>query len=94
MGLKDGLLGASSRPLPRFVLGAGFVLVGAGGCGVLGWSLIRALAPLPWAVRAVLLAVLLKPLFSISALLDAGKTVQGALEQHDRTVTRSSSTSV
>ncbi len=83
LGLKERVLGVSSLSLPRFALGATFVLVGAGGCGVLAWGVTRLLSPLPWPVELALTAALLKPLFSGSALLDAGRVVQGALEQHD-----------
>ena len=58
LGLRKRLLGVSSRPLPRSLLGTGFVLVGALGCGVAAWVLTRILAPLPWFVEAILLAVL------------------------------------
>ena len=83
LGLKERVLGVSSLPLPRLALGAAFVLVGAGGCGVLAWGLTRVLSPLPWPIELALTAALLKPLFSVSALLDAGRVVQGALEQPD-----------
>lgn len=83
LGLKERVLGVSSLPLPRFALGAGFVLVGAVGCGVLAWGVTRVLFPLPWPVELALTAALLKPLFSVSALLDAGRVVQRALEQPD-----------
>ncbi len=64
-------------------MGTAFVLVGAGGCGVLAWGVTRRLTLLPRLLRLVLSAALLKPLFSVSALLDAGKAVQEALEKHD-----------
>lgn len=83
LGLKDRLLRVSSRPLPRFTLGAGFVLVGALGCGVAAWALTRVLARLPWFAETALLAALLKPLFSVKALLEAGGVVQEALEHGD-----------
>ena len=79
LGLKRRLLGASSRPWMQLTLGAGFVLVGALACGVAAWWLGRGLRRLPWPVATVLLAVLLKPLFSLSALLKAGATVRQAL---------------
>ena len=83
LGLKEGVLSVSSLPLPRLALGAVFVLVGAGSCGILAWGVTRALSPLPWPVELALTAALLKPLFSVSDLLDAGRVVQQALEQHD-----------
>lgn len=83
LGLKNRVLGVSSRPLPRLALGAAFVFVGAGGCGTIAWSLTRVLSPLPWPLELITTAALLKPLFSVSALLDAGKVVQEALEPPD-----------
>lgn len=83
LGLKGRVLEVSSRPLPCFALGAAFVLVGAGGCGVLAWGFTRAASRLPWPGTLISTAALLKPLFSVSALLDAGKAVQEALEQPD-----------
>ena len=79
LGLKRRLLGASSLPHAQIALGAGFVLVGALACGIVAWGLGRGLRRLPWPVATVLLALLLKPLFSLSALLKAGDAVRGAL---------------
>lgn len=83
LGLKDRLLRASSLPYLQFALGTGFVLVGAFACGVAAWGLGRGLTLLPWPVATVLLALLLKPLFSISALLQAGDAVRQALVTGD-----------
>jgi adenosylcobinamide-phosphate synthase len=77
--LKNRLLRASSRPWVQLALGAGFVLVGALACGVAAWWLGHRLTLLPWPAATVLLALLLKPLFSLSALLKAGDAVRGAL---------------
>lgn len=83
LGLKDRLLAASSRPPHRLALGAGFVLVGALGCGTSAWGVTRALKRLPRPLETALLALALKPCFSLAALLDAGDAVQGALaERH------------
>lgn len=79
LGLKDRLLAVSSRPHHRLVLGTGFVLLGALACGVMAWGLTRALKRLPRPLETVLLAALLKPLFSVSALLRAGDAVREAL---------------
>lgn len=79
LGLKRRLLRASSHPWVQLALGASFVLVGALACGVAAWWLGRGLTRLPQPVTTVLLAVLLKPLFSLSALLKAGDAVRGAL---------------
>ena len=79
LGLKDRLLAVSSRPHHRFALGTGFVLLGALACGVTAWGLTHALKRLPQPLETVLLAALLKPLFSVSALLRAGDAVRQAL---------------
>ena len=83
LGLKDGLLRVSSRPHVRLALGTGFVLFGASVCGAGAWGLTRALKLLPRPLETTLMAVLLKPLFSISALFGAGDAVRGALHAHD-----------
>jgi len=83
LGLKSRLLGDSSCPCLQFALGAGFVLVGALTCGLTTWWLEKGLESLPWPAHTLLLAVFLKPLFSISALLQAGDTVRQALAENN-----------
>lgn len=83
LGLKSWLLNVSKRAGARFVLGMVFVVVGAAICGVLAWQVENVLALLPWWLELSLLALLLKPFFSISALLKAGETVRQALQVSD-----------
>jgi len=83
LALKDWLLKMSGRAGVRLGLGAAFVAVGAVLCGGLAWGLTRALTPLPGWLELALLAVLLKPFFSVSALLRAGETVREALQAGD-----------
>lgn len=66
------------------------LLAGLGGV-LLGWGLFTGAAalvmwgfqPLPRPLRLLLLALLLKPTLSVSALTRAGAEVRGALERHD-----------
>ncbi len=88
LALKDRLLRVSSRPYPRLALGTGFVLVGAVFCGVTAWALTRALELSPQWARVLFTAALLKPLFSVSALLEAGRVVEQALLEGDHSEAR------
>ena len=81
LGVKDSLLRVSSRPRPRFALGTSFVLLGALVCGVTAWGLTRVLVRFSQPARVPLAAALFKPLFSISALLQAGNAVRRALAE-------------
>ena len=66
---------------PQQVLtGAGFVLIGAAACGGAAWGVQKGLDRLPRPARVVGTALVLKPLFSFSALLRAGNAVKEALE--------------
>jgi adenosylcobinamide-phosphate synthase len=80
---KSRLLALSPRAAVRLVLGAVLVLVGASLCGVMAWGVERTVRLLPWFLELPLLALLLKPFFSISALLKAGQSVRQALGAHD-----------
>ncbi len=79
LGLKNRLLALSQRAAVRFWLGAAFVGGGTALCTALAWGVQRMLEPLPWLVALPLLALVLKPFFSVSALLYAGETVKMAL---------------
>ncbi len=79
LGLKDWLLQLSSSPRKQFMTGAGFVFIGAAACGAAAWAVEKGLARLPRPVKGFGTALMLKPLFSLSALLEAGDSVQDAL---------------
>ncbi len=81
--LKDSVQRSSSLPYQQVVTGAGFVLVGAAACGVAAWGVQRGLKRLPRAAERLGAAFVLKPFFSLSALLTAGDTVRGALGADD-----------
>ena len=59
--------------------GAGFVLIGAATCGVTAWGVQKGLSRLPRPAEVLGTALMLKPLFSIAALLEAGDSVHDAL---------------
>ncbi len=79
LGLKDRIWRGSSPPHQAFITGAGFVLVGAAACGAAAWGAQQGLSRLPWPVKILGTALMLKPLFSLSALLEAGDSVRDAL---------------
>lgn len=81
--LNRKLLKVSSYPRLQLMLGTGFVVVGACVCGGAAWWLEHGLRRFPLPIETVLLALLLKPLFSISALLEAGNVVRQALVAQD-----------
>ena len=70
-------------PSQQVLTGAGFVLVGAAACGVTAWRVQKSLHRLPWPVKVLSTALVLKPLFSFSALLRAGDAVKEALKAND-----------
>ena len=79
LGLKDRLLKGSSPPYQQLITGAGFVLVGGAACGAAAWGMQRGLRRLPRAAELLGTAFVLKPFFSLAALLTAGDAVRGAL---------------
>ncbi len=83
LALKDKLLQPSSPAYLQLLKGAGFVFVGGAACGLTAWGLQKTLHRLPRPVQILGTAAVLKPLFSLLALLDAGDAVQGALEADD-----------
>lgn len=83
LGLKGALLRRADPPARQFGLGTGFVLTGALGCWGAAWGLERASRRLPPPLEGLALAPLLKPLFSLEALLEAGTEVADALEAGD-----------
>lgn len=87
LGLKGALLRPTDPPVRQLTLGAGFVLTGALGCWAAAWALGRASRRLP-PLEGLALAPLLKPLFSLEALLQAGAEVEEALEAGDLTEAR------
>ena len=87
LGLYKKVRGWGS-PAQQVLTGAGFVFVGAAACGVTAWGVQKSLHRLPWPVKVLSTALVLKPLFSLSALLKAGDAVKGALGAHDLTEAR------
>lgn len=83
LNLKGGLLSCSYRPWVRFGLGLGLVSAGAALSGGLAWWVQGRLNRFSPAWRLLLSALLLKPLFSVAALLEAGSAVQRALSAGD-----------
>ena len=82
LGLYKKVRGWGS-PAQQVFTGAGFVLVGAAACGGAAWGVQKGLERLPRPARVVGTALVLKPLFSSSALLRAGDAVKEALRVND-----------
>ena len=78
LGLYQKVRG-SSPPHKDVLTGAGFVLVGAAACGITAWGVQKSLHRLPRPVKVLGTALVLKPLFSFTALLRAGDAVKEAL---------------
>ena len=78
LGLHKRVQGWGS-PHKNILKGAGFIFVGAVVCGGAAWGVQKGLERLPRPARVVGTALVLKPLFSFSALLKAGDAVKGAL---------------
>jgi len=74
-----GVGSSLTRPLPLFLAGLVLVTLGAALSGGTAWVLGGWLAGLPWWLELPTLAFLLKPFFSVAALLQAGEAVRGAL---------------
>jgi adenosylcobinamide-phosphate synthase len=78
--LGDRLAG-EGPPAGRFLCGLGILVLGAG-LFALPWLALPALIQsLPFWLQGIILGLLLKPMFSLRRLLEAGRAVQRALEQ-------------
>jgi adenosylcobinamide-phosphate synthase len=78
--LGDRLAG-DGRPAGRFLCGLGILLLGAGLFGLPWLALPGLIHALPVWLQGILQGLLLKPMFSLRRLLEAGRAVQCALEQ-------------
>ena len=72
----------------RFLCGMGLVFGGMAVVGSVGWAIQRLCRDSPFLVSIVVQAIVLKCMFSVSALATAGKCVGGALRRQDLELAR------
>ena len=72
-----------AEPRTAFWRGLSLLLVGAGIVSALAWGSVYLVGRLPGWLEPILLAILLKPMFSLRALLQAGEEVRSALGAAD-----------